>query len=393
MNKKVANFSLVLLICVVFLCFSYYFTHDIPIAEVISGNTDDVVVKWILPPTYYDGTDFSEGRAWVQECEGDTWTLIDEEGNILRKNFETEEILGYHDSFAFFDGARDLSNGFVNLSGDVVFSSKEKILDPHAGNGLIAIKGKNNLCGFVDMNHEWAIQPIYEQILYFSEGLAPVRKDGKWGFIDSSGSIAIDFKFEFVYPFSHGISVFKAGNMFGLINKNGEIIADPIYEAHAAFWSELIAMQKEGKVGFIDGSGNVVIDFQYIGVEEGWWFLGMEYYFFNDVASVYLDKTMRKHGFINRSGDMVFTLDTGQDIVQQPGRSIMFSLGFRSDYYPHRDETDDEWELIDTRGHRYKLPPELNAFYAIVPSDGKVFRAEGKFHENIRTGYFVITND
>jgi hypothetical protein len=108
---------------------------------------------------------------------------------------------------------------------------------------------------------------------------------------------------------------------------------------------------------------------------------------------VYLDKTMRKHGFINRSGDMVFTLDTGQDIVQQPGRSIMFSLGFRSDYYPHRDETDDEWELIDTRGHRYKLPPELNAFYAIVPSDGKVFRAEGKFHENIRTGYFVITND
>ncbi|GAB4490103.1 MAG: hypothetical protein OHK0019_08530 [Saprospiraceae bacterium] len=59
----------------------------------------------------------------------------------------------------------------------------------------------------------------------FSEGLAPVQKNGKWGFIDKSGQIAIASQFDYVEKsFNNGTATVKRFSEQFRINKKGEMI-------------------------------------------------------------------------------------------------------------------------------------------------------------------------
>ncbi|MDJ0515966.1 MAG: WG repeat-containing protein [Trichodesmium sp. MO_231.B1] len=40
----------------------------------------------------------------------------------------------------------------------------------------------------------------------FSEGLAAVKKDGKWGYIDKTGKIVIPYQFDDAYGFQQGLA-------------------------------------------------------------------------------------------------------------------------------------------------------------------------------------------
>lgn len=51
------------------------------------------------------------------------------------------------------------------------------------------------------------IAPQYESAGQFSEGLAAVRKDGKWGFIDEDGKTVIPFQYDLAGGFHEGLAV------------------------------------------------------------------------------------------------------------------------------------------------------------------------------------------
>lgn len=67
--------------------------------------------------------------------------------------------------------------------------------------GLVAVKlissGKT---GFMDIHGEMVIAPSYEEAGWFSEGLAPVKKGGKWGFINKTGKVVWDFRYDLLLP-------------------------------------------------------------------------------------------------------------------------------------------------------------------------------------------------
>lgn len=48
------------------------------------------------------------------------------------------------------------------------------------------------------------IGETYEQAYGFYEGLAPVKKDGKWGYINKKGKVVVDFVFDKATPISKG---------------------------------------------------------------------------------------------------------------------------------------------------------------------------------------------
>ncbi|EIA4394558.1 WG repeat-containing protein, partial [Campylobacter coli] len=50
----------------------------------------------------------------------------------------------------------------------------------------------NGKYGFIDKNGEFAIEPKFDYVWSFWEGLAGVKLNGKWGFIDKSGKIVIE---------------------------------------------------------------------------------------------------------------------------------------------------------------------------------------------------------
>ena len=60
--------------------------------------------------------------------------------------------------------------------------------------------------GFIDKSGKVVIEPQFDNVSAFSEGLAKVEKDGKWGFIDKNGKVVFEPQFDFVFDFSEGLA-------------------------------------------------------------------------------------------------------------------------------------------------------------------------------------------
>jgi len=58
-----------------------------------------------------------------------------------------------------------------------------------------------------EFSYREIITPTYDDARTFSEGLAAVRKDGKWGYIDVNGNTVIDFKYDVAHSFSEGKAI------------------------------------------------------------------------------------------------------------------------------------------------------------------------------------------
>lgn len=94
----------------------------------------------------------------------------------------------------------------------------------------------------------------------FSEGLAPVRLQGKWGFIDKNGLVAIEPKFDAAWPFHSGLARIQKGAFHGFASTSGEVVVELRY-AQAEDFSEGLAVVSDDRVSFhyIDESGNRAI--------------------------------------------------------------------------------------------------------------------------------------
>jgi hypothetical protein len=158
---------------------------------------------------------------------------------------------------------------------------------------------------------KWVIEPQYDVAWSFYEGLAAVRKDGKWGFINKTGEFVIEPQFDGVRNFSNGMAAIKQKGKWGYINSAGEIAIEPIYYDAYNFKNEIARAErfakdedffinkngkltpvtpnekrkynakvktptnrsvfqsaKNGKYGFVDKNNNWVIVPQFIGVKE-----------------------------------------------------------------------------------------------------------------------------
>ncbi len=176
----------------------------------------DVNGKVVISPSYNDCKDFSNGVAAVN-VDG-KWGYIDATGRIIiRPSFEdcrdfenNHAIVKQHGKWGvidkngksiagfIFDNISDFSNGFA-----------------YANNGTIPY--------FIKQNGQ--AQKLSREFVYgnFSEGLAPVKqkKNGKWGYINSKGTIAIEPIYDTVTNFSNGVALVKRKGDFHYITKKG----------------------------------------------------------------------------------------------------------------------------------------------------------------------------
>lgn len=105
------------------------------------------------------------------------------------------------------------------------------------------------------LTYTQAIAPQYEDAMPFSEGLAAVKKDGKWGYIDESGAVVIPFQFDRAYGFNEGYAI--VGNSLG---ERQEIIEEPYsYDEETGEWTGTPTgtYQSLYELGFIDKGGSL----------------------------------------------------------------------------------------------------------------------------------------
>ncbi|MDR2127274.1 MAG: WG repeat-containing protein, partial [Prevotellaceae bacterium] len=158
---------------------------------------------------------------------------------------------------------------------------------------------------------KWVIKAQFEVAGSFYEGLAAIKKDGKWGFIDKIGAIVIQPEFDGVKNFSDGMAAVKKDGKWGYINRTGEIVISPVYHDAYNFREDIARVERfekdedyyinrnghntpvlpikhkskkltprpennsaafpsvrNGKYGFIDKNKNWVIPPQFIGAKE-----------------------------------------------------------------------------------------------------------------------------
>lgn len=119
-------------------------------------------------------------------------------------------------------------NGLINSDGKVILPVVYKKIEKIDDNLLAAQDLKTKKYGIINQKGEWVVQPKYQDLEEFSEGLAEIEIDNKRGYINSKFEEVIEPKFtihDLWAPFKNGyacLSIDYKETVF--INKKGETV-------------------------------------------------------------------------------------------------------------------------------------------------------------------------
>ena len=213
--------------------------------------------KVVIGYEFLDATLFSEGLAAVRDEKFNLKVgYIDTEGKyIISPKFETGGA--FHQGYAVVmstPGRLVLIDKTGTMIGDRESYSRAK---PFSGN--YAAVCKENLCGYLGLNGEYAIPLTYEYAGSFSEGLAPVRLHGKFGYINTEGTFAIAARFKWAGEFSEGLAAVRLDGLFGFIDHKGKVVIAPRFAWVEPFSDGLALVRKNNHYFYINRIGAPVI--------------------------------------------------------------------------------------------------------------------------------------
>ena len=155
----------------------------------------------------------------------------------------------------------------------------------------------SNNRGFFNWKGENIIPVKYPWLTPFSDGLAVFSEvKGKYGYMNLQGDSVIDPIYDFAEMHSEGIAIVTLKKQMGFIDTNGKIVIPIEYQAVFAFTEGLARICDNGKCGYINENAEIVIPLKYIMVEP----------FKNGKAKVSLKKPKKNDYFyINKFGEKV----------------------------------------------------------------------------------------
>ncbi len=310
---------------------------------------------------------------------------------------------------------KDGKYGFINLQGEElvppIYDGTEYLQD-----GMGSVR-KDNGVGFVDKTGKLIVPIVYDRMYpgWYSEGVFIVEKAGKSGFVDTTGKELSDFVYDAAGSFVEGLCpVFRDGKM-GFVNTKGQLQIPLIYDEPYTEWGALrfsyfgdglAPVSKGGLMGYIDRNGNVRIPFQY----------DQAYEFFGGLAAVCQDY---RWGYIDTSGAVripfqyqeaeSFWSDTAIvrdsrgrvgtiDRNGQPVSGFKYEIQEREYVGDDLDGVTDpvwivqkDWKygVVSEDFETVLIPFRYDALYLDFDSDGTLFRAE----RNGKCGLIDINNE
>jgi hypothetical protein len=214
--------------------------------------------RWLIKPNFLIAMEFSEGRAFVSE-DGETFALIDSVGsNVSKDRFERARPFRAGLAPVMKDGRW----GFINNRAKTVIPFMfEDIRPQHFKSGLAAAKIAGRW-GFIDLTGFFAINPVYEEVLPFSEGLASVKVEKKWGLIDLGGWMRLPPLWDEVGQFVNGLANAHLDGLGGYINHTGAWAIPPTFKKTKPFFGELAVVRIGEVPAYIRTDGKTVWHFE-----------------------------------------------------------------------------------------------------------------------------------
>ena len=234
------------------------------------------------PPNFHEGLSSFERDG--------KWGYMDTKGTVVIQP-EWEEAGEFSGGYAGVK--RDGKWGGIDKTGRLVtpLGRYERLyFEPELGLWHITVGKKSG--GYMDRAGRVVIKPQWDDVLFWSEGLALVFREGKAGLIDKTGKIVVPLEWEDVSTFSEGLAAVKQNGKWGFIDKTGKVVIELQWEDAIGFHKGLAGVQRNGKWGFIDKTGKVMIELRWDEVSN----------FRHELALV---KENKKFGFIDRTGRVV----------------------------------------------------------------------------------------
>lgn len=216
--------------------------------------------QWVIPPRFEDAMPFSEGLAAVRVGDANTglWGYIDTAGTpVIKPGFAGASFFSDGLAVVTVDDYFEGKQGYIDRSGKMVIEPKLDLarefrcgvatvvldgkyvhidrnghvlnleeaskFDLKEGVALIRVDGMRY--GFWNATGFFVVPPVFEDARPFSEGLAAVKRNGKWGYTNKAGEVVIECKFDQAGPFRQGKARVVFGGRDMVVNTQGEITA------------------------------------------------------------------------------------------------------------------------------------------------------------------------
>lgn len=182
----------------------------------------------------------------------------------------------------------------------------------HEGIAAVLIwNQQGNHVGWINREGKMLFSGMGAEGSYFSDGLMPMPKFGKWGFVDKYFQFAIEPHFDWVYEFSEGRAEVTINHKSGFIDTSGKIVVPLKYDMVWPFHEGLARVRRDvevGKVmtvegeqpdyryqyGYVDRSGNEVIALQFEDAT-----------YFSDGYALAIPSNFKLFGIIDKQGHFV----------------------------------------------------------------------------------------
>ena len=174
--------------------------------------------KTIMDLSTLDGFSIiNDFPGWASVSVDGKYGIINEKGWLLEPKYDH---ISLHNGFAVV--GIDEKWGALTKDGKWVFEPTENASFSWLSDDEedISIIGYNEKYGLLNKTG-WCVEPVFDDAIGFSEGLAGVYKDDKWGFIDKTGKMVIEPRFDGVSPFENGVAQVVLDGKTGTIDKKG----------------------------------------------------------------------------------------------------------------------------------------------------------------------------
>ena len=216
--------------------------------------------------SYVIDTAFSEisfryrgsGVTCVKRESDSSYLLLDKYGNSKMQfksdfcYFISDSVLLAHNYYA------SGSNFLLSVEGDTLYSTPN-ILDIVYNDGCYLIRGKNDC--LLDKNFDtlyYFSSDEYDVLGPLSEGVLPfhdVLRD-KMGYIDVEGNVSIPPIYDFCYGFYGGLAAVKEGELIGFIDRENNLVIPFEYSyLYKGFKDNFAIVKKDSIIVFIDKNG------------------------------------------------------------------------------------------------------------------------------------------
>ena len=127
-------------------------------------------------------------------------------------------------------------------------------------NQLIPFYVSKGFYGYkIKSSNDVVIPAQFERAGNFEDGIAVVKKRGKYGSINKVGEVVVEFIYDHFSTFDGGVARVMVDGKWGLINKRGRMVS-LMYDKLEDFNNYMLAfVRKENKWGAIDKTGREIV--------------------------------------------------------------------------------------------------------------------------------------